>query len=154
MPRTKKPPLHLDEISSCFGARFAAAPGEAGGSSPRFESLPCSVLAWDFVLVSLIERTMEGNGRSGRDAGKEDLRLSVSGVGRDSGELDLGLRGDGRKVPDEEATSEGVEDMESVLDIIDTYLASMVRVEVCADVVMSVEVQVEVRESLKEKKMS
>lgn len=57
---------------------------------------------------------MDGKGRSGREAGNEELRLSGSLESGTDCE-DVGLRGEGRKVLNEEGNAG--EDMVRVLDI-------------------------------------
>jgi len=120
MPRTKKPPFHFEEISSGFWDRFGATSGEAGPPCPSFGSLSCSLVLEDIGLESVLIWTIEGKGRSGREAGNDELRFGASlalGVGSDL--EDLGLRGDGRKAANEEVNSVEVGDKVSVLDIID-----------------------------------
>lgn len=63
MPRTKNPPLHFDEISIVFGAIFAGA-GEGSPAYPEGVSSTTETACFGLVI-----ETIDGKGRSGRDAG-------------------------------------------------------------------------------------
>lgn len=139
MPRTRNPPLHLEEISMVFGDR-ATVPGRDLASGER--SLPSSRTHMWAPAESPLEVDMvwhiEGKGRRGREAGKGGLRLWAE-LGLSFNDVQaLGLSGDGLNAANGEVGDK--------VDTIEEWLVSMMRDFGLTSVVVAV--VVDARESV------